>query len=189
MDWQGWVNSTALGLLVSVLIEQIQYFQLHILHPLWLVRVLAIHSPYKMGLFHGPVRSKVRSSVARDWEDGKCPLEEDECVSEVLHPLRSSKIHACRVNSMWWTVLSSKIFSRHFTQQLLFYLPPWQPIATPSYYNFGELLSINNNYKLHGSTERMEWWRHIMDYDMLRFPAITIQGCQSETCSGSNTPA
>ena len=94
MDWQGWVNSTALGLLVSVLIEQIQYFQLHILHPLWLVRVLAIHSPYKKGLFHGPVRSKVRSSVARDWEDGKCPLEEDECVSEVLHPLRSSKIHA-----------------------------------------------------------------------------------------------
>ena len=38
--------------------------------------------------------NKVRSSVASDWKDGKRPLEEDECVSEVLHPLPNAKIHA-----------------------------------------------------------------------------------------------
>ena len=37
--------------------------------------------------------SKVRGSVASD-RDGKCLLEEDECVSEVLHPLPDAKFHA-----------------------------------------------------------------------------------------------
>ena len=37
--------------------------------------------------------SKVRSSVASD-RDGKRPLEEDECVSEVLLPLPDAKFHA-----------------------------------------------------------------------------------------------